>query len=91
LSGLELYQNFPNPFAVRTVIVFELDKTAEVSLVVYDIRGRQVGQVLEGKLLAAGRYRVSISGDGLSPGVYYYRLTAGDRVRTRRMVLVGAS
>lgn len=90
-SGLELHQNFPNPFAVRTAIAFELDKAAEVSLVVYDIRGRQVGQVLEGSLLAAGRYRVSISGEGLSPGVYYYRLTAGDRVRTRRMVLVGTS
>jgi endonuclease I len=90
-SRLELHQNFPNPFAIRTAIAFELDRAAKVSLVVYDIRGRQVGRVLEGRLLAAGRYRVSISGDGLSPGVYYYRLTAGDRVRTRRMVLVGTS
>jgi hypothetical protein len=87
-SGLRLYQNYPNPCLTRTTIAFELDEPCGVSLAVYDIRGRRVVQLLDGSRLPTGEHRVSLSGDDLSPGVYYYRLTAGDRVRSRRMAVI---
>jgi deoxyribonuclease-1 len=87
-SSLRLYQNYPNPCLTRTTIAFELDEPCGVSLALYNIRGQRVVQLLDGSRLPAGEHRVSLSNDDLSPGVYYYRLTAGDRVRSRRMAII---
>jgi endonuclease I len=84
----ELAQNFPNPFASRTVISFELDVAADVDISIHNVRGQLVDRPLSGVWMTSGPHRVVFSGDGLSPGIYYYRLTAGDRVRTKRMVLL---
>jgi endonuclease I len=87
-SGLQLYQNYPNPCLTRTTITFELDEPCRVKLAIYDIRGRRVAQLLDESRLPAGEHQVSLSSDDLSPGVYYYRLAAGGRVRSRRMAVI---
>jgi len=67
----------PNPFNAFTYVGFDLPAAAPIALRLYDARGQQVRQVLEG-LHPAGRHRAVLNADGLPAGEYYLRLT-GDR------------
>ncbi len=78
---------YPNPFARSTEIGFELDRAADVSLVVYDVRGRAVATLAEGAM-EAGQHSLSFDAASLPSGVYVYRLTAGTTVETGRVTLV---
>jgi hypothetical protein len=82
-----LCQNYPNPFNPTTNIGFQVPGVSDVKLVVYDLLGREVA-VLLNERKAPGRYEVSFDGSGLASGVYLYRLTAGNFVQTRKMVIV---
>jgi immune inhibitor A len=93
-KGLELEQNYPNPFNPSTVIKYTVAGAGglglgarDVSLVVYDVLGRQVA-VLVNERKPAGQYEVTFNGTGLASGVYMYRLAAGTFVETKRMLLV---
>jgi deoxyribonuclease-1 len=85
-SEFRLYQNRPNPFGSRTTISFALDRSVEVSLAVYDVKGQLISNILHKNQMSSGKYRVHLSGNGMSPGVYFYRLAAGGRVLTKRMI-----
>lgn len=86
-SGFRLYQNFPNPFNPSTVISFEVPELTHVRLDVFDAAGRHVAKLLdEGR--SAGTHQVSFNASGLSSGIYYYRLRAGDYNMDRKMVLL---
>jgi hypothetical protein len=82
-----LHQNFPNPFNPATVIAFELAREAYVTLRVYDVLGREVATLWDGIALAGYR-QVTFDARGLPSGTYFARMTAGDRVETKRMQLV---
>jgi hypothetical protein len=79
--------NYPNPFNPTTEIEFELSRNGLVSLKVYDLLGREVAEFFNG-MQTAGRHRVTFDGTGLASGVYLYRLVAGERTETRKMVLI---
>jgi hypothetical protein len=86
-----LKQNYPNPFKTGTFIQFSLPQAAEVSLTVYDITGKLI------KVLASGEYSASLHslywdgkdcmGNRIMPGVYFYKLCAGDFEETRKLIL----
>ncbi|MEM1042230.1 MAG: T9SS type A sorting domain-containing protein [Bacteroidota bacterium] len=78
---------YPNPFAERAEIAFTLAERADVSLTVYDVRGRAVATLADGPM-AAGQHAVAFDAAALPSGVYVYRLAAGQRVETGRMTLV---
>ncbi len=82
-----LLQNYPNPFNPTTAISYQLSAGSEVSLRVYDILGRLVATLVQGRQ-NAGTYRVTFNAKGLTSGVYFYRLEAGDRSMTRKMVVL---
>ena len=87
-----LDQNYPNPFNSRTVIRFALPQSQEVQLTIYNLAGQKVATLTDG-LRDAGSYSVQWDGrddEGrtLASGVYLYRLHAGDRVQTRKLVLI---
>jgi hypothetical protein len=82
-----LLQNYPNPFNPSTTITFELPKSSEVTLRVYDILGREVS-VLVNERRDAGYHEVKFDGSGLSSGVYFYRIEAGSVVQARRLVFL---
>ena len=82
-----LRQNYPNPFNPSTTIKFELPRTSQVSLTVYDILGREVS-VLVNEKRNAGVYEVKFDGSGLASGVYFYRLQAGDFTQAKRLMLL---
>jgi outer membrane protein assembly factor BamB len=78
---------YPNPFRGEASIRFNLPTAGTVSLAVYDPLGREVRRVAGGTL-DAGSHELRLDGSGLSGGVYFYRLRAGDRVDTRRILLL---
>jgi hypothetical protein len=87
-----LRSNVPNPFNPETTIRFDLPHPSQTELVIYNVRGGRVRQLLSGRVDAGVR---SVMWDGrddsgrqVTSGVYFYRLTAGDFVATRRMVLL---
>jgi hypothetical protein len=87
-----LEQNYPNPFNPSTVISFTLPTSCEVSLDVYNILGRRVCTLSQG-VLPAGDHSVvwdgtDSRGDHAGSGVYFYKLTAGSEVQTRKMMLL---
>ena len=81
-----LHQNFPNPFNPTTVVSYQLPVASEVRLTVHDVLGREVA-VLVNEKRGAGRHEVKFDASRLGSGVYLYRLSAGDLVQTRKMVL----
>ena len=80
-------QNFPNPFNPRTIINFSLPKESNVSLKIYDVLGKLVHTFFNSELKSAGNYEVSFNANELPSGVYFYTLTSGDFVQTRKMIL----
>ncbi|MEX0646154.1 MAG: M12 family metallo-peptidase [Balneolaceae bacterium] len=84
---IALEQNFPNPFNPVTTINYDLDDTYPISLEVYDITGKKIATLVN-RQQAAGSYAVSFDGQGLSSGVYIYRLQTPTEILTRKMVLV---
>lgn len=80
-------QNYPNPFNPATVISYKLPAVSYVSLKVYDILGKEVAILVNGKQ-EAGTHVVAFDGSRLSSGVYFYRLVAGNMTSTKKMVLL---
>ena len=82
-----LGQNYPNPFNPSTTIKYEVPKSSEVRLIVFDIFGREVS-VLVNEKKESGYHEIKFDGSGLASGVYYYRLQAGTYVQTRKLLLL---
>jgi hypothetical protein len=101
--SFELAQNYPNPYSKSsggnptTVIKFSIPNivgdakfaspTANVTLKVYDVLGKEVATLVN-KKLSAGEYEVKFDGNGLPSGVYYYRLQAGNFAETKKMIIL---
>ncbi len=82
-----LGENYPNPFNPTTKINYQLPRTSDVTLQVYDVLGRQVATLVDQKQ-QAGSYTVSFDGKQLSSGVYFYRLNTENASKVRKMLLV---
>ena len=82
-----LEQNYPNPFNPATRIAFELPASHRVKLVVFDVLGRQI-ETLVDRAMEAGRHEIAWQADNLPTGMYFYRITAGDFVQVRQMMLL---
>jgi hypothetical protein len=82
-----LLQNYPNPFNPSTTIKYELPKSAEVRLSVFDLLGREVS-VLVNERKDAGVHEIKFDGSNLASGVYFYRLKAGDFTQSKRLLLL---
>ncbi|MBD3170717.1 MAG: T9SS type A sorting domain-containing protein [candidate division Zixibacteria bacterium] len=83
----ELIGNYPNPFNASTTIEMVLAEDSDVSLEVYNIQGQLV-ETLVNSSMTAGYHNISWHADAFSSGTYFYRLTTGGEVFTRKMVLV---
>ncbi|HEX9971472.1 MAG TPA: YCF48-related protein, partial [bacterium] len=82
-----LKQNYPNPFNPSTIIQYSIPKASQVELKVFDLLGRELKVLVNGKL-EAGIYQVQFDSKGLPAGLYFYRLRAGEFCETRKMVIV---
>jgi len=84
-TAYTLYQSKPNPAHGNATIAFDLPEPGRAKLIVYDIAGREVAVPVD-RGLPAGTYEAEVS--GLTPGVYIYRLAAGDFNAVKKMVVV---
>lgn len=89
-----LSQNYPNPFNPSTTILFTIPSvetpfraSLQTKLIVYDILGREI-KTLVNENLSPGSYEVTFDADQLSSGVYFYTLSSGGFVETKKMILL---
>jgi hypothetical protein len=92
--GTKLEQNYPNPFNPASLIRYTVAVSKEegvgsreVKLVVYDVLGREVAELVN-ETKSPGNYEVQFNASALASGIYFYRLSAGSFVQTRKMVLM---
>ena len=85
--SMHLQQNYPNPFNPSTTIRFEIPRTSQVSLRVYNVLGQEI-ETLVDEEKPAGIFDMQFSASNLSSGIYMYRLWAGDYVSTKRMLVL---
>ena len=87
-----LHQNYPNPFNPRTSIRYDLPDNERVNIIIYDMLGRQVKQLVDEYQDAGFKSIIwdatNDYGKPVSAGVYLYKIQAGDFVQTKKMVLL---
>ncbi|MBU2445144.1 MAG: T9SS type A sorting domain-containing protein, partial [Bacteroidetes bacterium] len=75
-NEFSLKQNYPNPFNPSTVIEYSLPKSSNVSLKIYDVLGREVVSLVNNEIQSAGVHKYFFNANGLSSGIYLYKITA---------------
>jgi len=86
-NKFSLGQNYPNPFNPTTNIRYDLPKNSFVKLVVFDALGREVSTLVN-ETLQPGTYSVDWNASEYTSGVYFYRLTTGNFVETKKMLMI---
>jgi len=86
----KLDQNFPNPFNPSTMISFELPEAVSVTLTIYDVTGKVIERPFVNNTLKSGYHEFIWNTDskGLSSGIYFYKLEAGNFSETKKMILM---
>jgi hypothetical protein len=89
-DGMDLYQNYPNPFTTTTHVRFHIPVAVDVSFKVYSVTGMEVATLLDGNRLPSGIHEVvwDASKQNLPSGAYFGRMEAGGTSRIIRMILV---
>ena len=89
-SNVEDYRivnTYPNPFNQSSIINFKCSISGNASIVVYDLLGREV-KTLVNEYKQPGTYQVNFDAEGLSSGVYFYRMTASNFSKTNKLILL---
>jgi len=86
-GGFMLGQNYPNPFNPVTIIPIRLPTSGHVAVDVFDTTGKLVDHVYHGRL-TAGRHTFRFEANDLASGIYYYRLSAGNKGLVKKMIVV---
>lgn len=87
-TEFSLNQNYPNPFNPTTQIKYNVKENSFVSIIVYNILGKEVSTIIN-QQLAAGKYQTDFNAANLSSGVYFYTLAIdGQKIDTKKMMLV---
>ena len=82
-----LAQNFPNPFNPSTTISYQLKNDGLVTIKIFDQLGNEVATLVNEEK-TAGAYELKFNASSLASGVYYYRITSGSFVDTKKMILM---
>lgn len=85
--GFALHQNYPNPFNPQTTISFDLPNAGYTRLIIYDLNGKEV-KTLVNEQLSAGKYHINFHANGISSGIYFYRLESSGLGITKKMIVV---
>lgn len=86
-SNFALGQNYPNPFNPITNIKFDIAKKCNVNLIIFDIQGREVETLISNEM-ELGSYNVDWNASAYASGLYFYRITAGDFIQTKRLIFL---
>jgi len=86
-NNFTLEQNYPNPFNPTTNISYTLPANAEVTLEVFNVAGQRVATLVDA-FQSTGSYNVTFDASNLASGLYTYRLTTGNSVQVKKMMLI---
>ena len=86
-QGYHLSHNFPNPFNPTTEIRYQISEVSHVTLKVFDMLGREVATLVNEEL-SPGSYEVTWDAAGFPSGTYFYKLTTGEFVETKKLLLL---
>lgn len=86
-GSFSLKQNYPNPFNSSTRLSFEISKSENVVISVFDITGKEAAMLLNERM-QPGSYEINFDASFLNSGIYFYRITAGAFTQTRKMILL---
>jgi uncharacterized protein (DUF362 family) len=86
-KDFQLYQNYPNPFNPTTMIRYQVPANNNVTLKVFDMRGREIETLVHAQQ-PAGLYSIRFDASGLSSGTYFYTLQAGSLSSVKEMLLL---
>jgi len=83
----KLYQNYPNPFNPATTINFDIIKTGNVKIAIYDALGREI-KILVNEPATPGSYKVVFNAENISSGVYFYQIVTGEFTNIKKMLVI---
>ncbi|OGU27690.1 MAG: hypothetical protein A2057_02455 [Ignavibacteria bacterium GWA2_35_9] len=86
-NSYSLSQNYPNPFNPSTTIEYQIARDGFVNLKVYDVLGREV-KILVNEFKTKGKYNVILNAEGLTSGMYFYKLEAGNIKEVKKIILI---
>ncbi len=86
-SEFSLQQNYPNPFNPTTDIQYAIPSESYVSIVVFDVLGKEVATIVNERQ-SAGSYKADFNASNLPSGIYLYRINAGNFSETKKMMLI---
>ena len=93
LKKFALLQNYPNPFNPKTTIRYEIPRSGSVSLIVYDVLGKEIATLINSEAMEIGEHEVQFDANNLSSGVYFYRLDVAQNgisryTQTKKLLLM---
>jgi len=83
-----LDQNYPNPFNAQTNFSFLLPIESRVSFYIYDLLGRKIDTLVDGRIMPAGRHKINWNAHELPTGVYFSQMILRNKVYTRKFMVV---
>ena len=86
-KDFELLQNYPNPFNPSTTIEYEIPNSSNVKIEIFDVLGRKIETLMNNEQ-TRGNYKIYFDGSNLSSGIYFYKITAGKFIQTKKMFLI---
>ena len=86
-TSYKLFQNYPNPFNPSTTINFDIPKSGNVDIKIFDLSGKEI-KTLINEFKNAGSYEVTFNAGSFASGVYFYSLKAGNFISARKMLLL---
>lgn len=87
IDSYQVFNVYPNPFSEKTNVNIVLNNENTVSLSVYDLSGKLVDKVLTNELKSAGSYNIKWHAGNLKPGIYLFKLIAGNKVMNRKFLI----
>lgn len=92
IQNFQLMQNYPNPFNPTTTIEYQIPKTADVQVCVFNIKGQLIKEILH-ETQAEGVHQVTWNGTNqsekdVSSGIYFYIVRSDDLTLTKKMILL---
>jgi len=85
----QLNQNYPNPFNAETTISFELNKSANITLQIYDIVGKEIETALTNEFRREGFHSIKFDASSLASGIYFYKINSNyGASQTKKMCVI---
>ncbi|MCL4549473.1 MAG: fibronectin type III domain-containing protein [Bacteroidetes bacterium] len=86
-TSFNLYQNYPNPFNPTTTINYSVPKNCFVTIKIYDVLGLEIKTLVNSEK-SIGIYSIEFNSEGISSGIYFCRMQAGDFIDTKKLILL---